>query len=460
MKSARMLIAVVAVGGLGLTGCMEARFGIVPPIRSKPFVDMTGPNMPATQPAAQAMAKPEGAPASDGEASNDPAVNALAQQIDAMSLRPITAKPEKAPDQQVSPSPNPGADNTATAANRTEGAASADRSAPVEANRTLANGPVRDRTARSVASAERAGTPDPPAPVLADVAASPAPRPEPVIQPSPAAAQAPVASANVGVEIVEVRPVMGVTAVAPAAAPGSPNQPAEPGRVQQPVNLSNVISQLEQALEQQPPTPEDVLRLRLLYLAAGMDDKSTAPVNGMDPVQAELLTAIVKTVASTRQSIQQPQNSSTAALTCADELRRLLGQQLGVSIPRVALVTKVNSFGDYEAISPLRFKQGNEIHAYVYTEISNFRSEPMDGDRLHTLVSEQVQVFDAAGKSVWERNEPKIEDVVRTPRRDFFIPFPLHLPASLPPGDYVVKVTVEDRIGGTTDQQRLSFSIQ
>jgi hypothetical protein len=213
-------------------------------------------------------------------------------------------------------------------------------------------------------------------------------------------------------------------------------------------------------MQQRPPHPEDTLRLRLLYLAAGQDEQAVAPIKDMDPVQAELLAAIVKAISSSRQAMLQPLDSNPAALTAAEELRRLIGQQAGVVIARLALVTKVTSYGDYEAISPARFKAGNEIHAYVYTEVGNFRSEPVDGDRLHTLLAEKVQVFDAAGKIVWERSENKIEDRVRSPRRDFFIPFPIHLPANLAPGDYVLKVTIEDRIGSTTDQQRLSFSIQ
>jgi hypothetical protein len=180
----------------------------------------------------------------------------------------------------------------------------------------------------------------------------------------------------------------------------------------------------------------------------------------MDPIQSELLTAVVRTVVSSRQAMLSPTSANNAALTAADELRRLLGQQAGVSVPRLALVTRVSSYGDYEEIIPLRFKSGSEIHAYAYTEVANFRSEPVDGDRLRTLLSERVQVFDGSGKVVWERIENNIEDRVRTPRRDFFIPFPVRLPAGLAPGEYVLKVTVEDRIGGTTDQKRLSFSIQ
>jgi hypothetical protein len=195
-------------------------------------------------------------------------------------------------------------------------------------------------------------------------------------------------------------------------------------------------------------------------VAAGMNDKLTEPVKGMDPIQSELLEAIIRTVASSRQAMLQPHDAGPTALTAADELRRLLGQQSGVTIPRIALVTKVFSYGDYEIISPPRFKAGTDIHAYVYTEVSNFRCEPVEGDRLRALLGQRVQVFDNAGQVVWERHESNIEDRVRTPRRDFFIPFPMRLPATLPAGDYVLKVTIEDHVGGTTDQQRLSFSIQ
>jgi hypothetical protein len=473
MKSARMLIVLVAIGGLGMTGCMEPGFSIVPPQRTMRPGDVTGPNMPATQPDDEAAAARKAPADSGGEASNDPEVNSLAKQIDAIAQRPSAAGTDEATDAagdssadsavakpaRQLPPPAPVAKRRATPApvEKTAVPPSAEKEEPVSA---VANVPSRDYpragavTIDSAQAAEKSRA-------SADIAASPTPRTTPLIQPSPVSSQSPAASANVGVEITDVRPVVNTTVASPSAAAASPNQPSQSDKTA-PVNLNSVIDQVEQTVRQQPPNPEDELRLRLLYLAAGMDEKSAAPITGMDPVQAELLTAMVKTLASARQAMQQPQGqgNNTAALASVDELRRLLGQQSGVTIPRLALVTKVTSFGDYEAINPLRFKQGSEIHAYAYTEISNFRSEPVDGDRLRTLIGEQVQVFDASGKVVWERNESKIEDIVRTPRRDFFIPFPLRLPANLPAGDYVLKVSVEDRIGGTTDQQRLSFSIQ
>ena len=39
------------------------------------------------------------------------------------------------------------------------------------------------------------------------------------------------------------------------------------------------------------------------------------------------------------------------------------------------------------------------------------------------------------------------------------VPFPINLPGELPAGDYILKVTVEDKIGATADQQKLTFSV-
>jgi len=262
--------------------------------------------------------------------------------------------------------------------------------------------------------------------------------------------------ADVEVEIVDIRPVVEPVRVA-ADVKSEANQPADRSAA---ADLKDFIAQFEQDLKQRPAHPDDALRLRLMYLAAGQDEKAVAPIQGMDPVQTELLSAIVQVVAASRQAMLNPAEANPTALAAAEDLRRLISQQSGVMIPRIALVTKITSYGDYETISPARFKVGSKIDAYVYTEVGNFRSEPTEGDRLRTWLAEKVQVFDSTGQIVWEHEEKNIEDRVRSPRRDFFIPFPVHLPAGLAAGDYVIKVTIEDRIGNTTDQQRLSFSIQ
>lgn len=482
MKSARMLVIAVAWLGLLSAGCTGMQMGIAFPVSTtRPASNGSTANdtlvnrvhgdtvtpavgdRPADK-AGDAAARTR----ADGNAdSSDPQVVALTQRIgslagrlgddktgrtstsdDRTNTRPTTTAPADVQPRDRSAGRGPQTPRTIAQVQGRDSSSAVPMTANVGVDTTAAT---------SVPPAPQAAAGDPA--MQSETTASPAPRAMPLIQPTPPSANA-ASLANVSVEIVDIRPVVTPVTSGTAAAAASANQPAQSDGTARASDLKGLIAQLEQSMQQKPPHPEDTLRLRLLYLAAGQDEQAVAPIKDADPVQAELLAAIVKAVASSRQAMLAPQNSSPAALNAAEELHRLISQQSGVTIPRLALVTKVTSYGDYEAISPARFKAGGEIHAYVYTEIANFRSEPVDGDRIHALLAEKVQVFDKTGKMIWERNEANIEDRVRTPRRDFFIPFPIHLSASLPAGDYVLKVTIEDRIGGTTDQQRLSFSIQ
>ncbi len=281
-------------------------------------------------------------------------------------------------------------------------------------------------------------------------------------RPAPAPA-AEVADADVEPPTVEILEVRAVLPASPSgegsAAAAAVNQASLPGAAAGPADLPSLIEHRKQTMARQPPRLDDEFNLRLLQIADNRDEEATAEPQGLDPVQAELMTRVLRVVADARRAIRNPTEATAAALGAAQDLCRALGQQAGVIMPKIALVTRVDSFGVYEPIQPLRFPAGKPVHAYVYTEVTNFRCEPTPDGRLRTLMSETVEVFDAAGKCLWQRSQPQLEDHSRSPRRDFFIGFPIHLPADLPVGEYVLKVTLEDRIGGTADQQRLSFSI-
>jgi hypothetical protein len=223
--------------------------------------------------------------------------------------------------------------------------------------------------------------------------------------------------------------------------------------------VSALIAQLENAIRLHPQQIEDQFKLRLLYAATGQEDRAVGPMEGVDPVQGELVAAVLRAVVSARRSMQDPITASAQALNAAEELRRLVGQQSAVMVPRLALVTRVNSFGDYEAVSPPRFPAGEPVHVFLYTEVKNFRSQTTAEGRLRTLLGERVEIFDSAGKIVWQRSEASIEDLTLSARTDFFMTMELELPPDTPAGDYVLKVTVEDKLGATTDQQRLGFTI-
>jgi hypothetical protein len=287
------------------------------------------------------------------------------------------------------------------------------------------------------------------------------PKPPALRPPTPTGAVSEAAPRGPRVSLVDVRPAVRpgqpVTTAPSAASPNRPAVAAALGPL--PSDMAAMIRQLEETVSKNPELLDDQLKLRLLYLVTGQDEKAIAPIQLGDPVQAEFITALLKTLRNSKNMIVDPASKDPSALAAVDELRRLLGQQLPVSIPRIALVTRINSFGDYQAINPPKFTAGRGIHVFLYTEVYNFRSQPTDDGKLHTVLSEKVEIFDSSGKIIWDRSEPSIVDRVVTPRRDFFIPFPINLPGELPAGDYILKVTVEDKLGATADQQKLTFTV-
>lgn len=258
------------------------------------------------------------------------------------------------------------------------------------------------------------------------------------------------------VELLDVRPAGPGDAPDPQPASPAPNEPAVMSA--EPPGWAAWIAQLQEDVATHPHHFDNQLRLRLLYLAMGQEDKAVRPPEDVDPYRGELLTTLCQVLAATGRAIENPA-AAAEALDAVDALDRLVRAQSPVAITKLALVTRVNSFGDYEAIEPPRFTSHTPLHVFCYTEVANFRSEPVDQGQLRTVLSARMEIFQADGKRVWERSIPHIEDRVFTPRRDFFVPLEIQLDAPLSVGQYVLKVTIEDKLGATTDQQRLRFEV-
>jgi hypothetical protein len=71
----------------------------------------------------------------------------------------------------------------------------------------------------------------------------------------------------------------------------------------------------------------------------------------------------------------------------------------------------------------------------------------------------RTRVLDSAGKVVLDVRDLDIEDRCRQQRLDFFIPRLVRLPATLSPGEYVVKVTISDKLGEKVAENRATFRV-
>jgi hypothetical protein len=270
------------------------------------------------------------------------------------------------------------------------------------------------------------------------------------------AAPAPDAQAP-QIEAVVIEPVQAEPAAAPGDDPAAPNQALA---AEAPANdVASEIAALEQAVAERPNDLHAIFRLRMLYFAEGFDDKATAPTPGLDPEAGALLTTMASTLASVRDAVADPFNRSSEAIAQAEQLIRQLRRQAPVRIDNALLVNRVSSFGDYDEVAEAAFPSGAAARTILYTEVSNFRSEPTDDGTYRTLLGERVEVYDANGEVVLSQAHDKIPDECRRVRSDFFLALELAVPATLPPGDYTIKVTIEDKLSATADQAHVPFTM-
>ena len=218
-----------------------------------------------------------------------------------------------------------------------------------------------------------------------------------------------------------------------------------------PSDQGPLIHQLLTRLQSQAEASADVeaeWRLRLVQLAAGRDHQAVQPSPDLSEGANGLLTALFKTVVALRDRMRNPMSTGTTALEAAEELRYKLAEQMDPVVSTIALCRRVVTFGVYDEMSPADFIAGRTIQTIVYCEIRNFQSQPKEGGLFETRLGTRLELLTTDGQSMWQYEEPEIVDLCRQRRMDFFIAQRVALPPTLPAGEYVLKVLVEDKLSG------------
>jgi hypothetical protein len=245
------------------------------------------------------------------------------------------------------------------------------------------------------------------------------------------------------------------------AAPARTNASNAPLDMQSPT-AATTLERTVPALQQQLETDKDFAaewRLRMVQLALDRDsDASSVSPNLPDDSRA-LLTAVVGTAAAARNLIRNPMLTGEEALQQVDGLRQFLSNKADPVVSVIALCRKVVTFGSYEEMASEDFVAGRPIQTIVYSEIRNLKAENGEGGMFDTRLSTRLEALTADGKSVWQREEPEIVDHCRRRRTDFFIAQRITLPPTLPAGEYVLKVLVEDKLSGRIGEASRPFSV-
>ena len=215
--------------------------------------------------------------------------------------------------------------------------------------------------------------------------------------------------------------------------------------------VDRFVSYLRERAElREDPDGEWALRLALTALQRNAE---AADVSAMLPREVgRLLPVLIRAVISVRAAARDPLLDGKEALSRVDKLHQMLADRADPVVSSLALCRKVVAFGVYEEMSDTEFVAGRTAQAIVYAQIDNLRSEETEDGEFLTRFATRLELLTAEGESVWRHEEPEIVDLCRRKRRDFFIALRIKLPATLPAGNYVMKLLVEDLLSGRADE--------
>jgi hypothetical protein len=171
--------------------------------------------------------------------------------------------------------------------------------------------------------------------------------------------------------------------------------------------------------------------------------KSIAPLPAED---RELLTTLLDGLSNFRAGLRAEANSLQSKkvaplLELADRLR----SQGELTISTAALCSSVQRFGVYVPMEPPRFIAGGKNNAAIlYCEVANFSSQLNDKKLWETKLKQEAVLYSESGLQVWSDKTDTVLEQSRNRLHDFFIADKVRLPASLPVGRYLMKMTVTD----------------
>jgi hypothetical protein len=212
-----------------------------------------------------------------------------------------------------------------------------------------------------------------------------------------------------------------------------------------------------------PSRSEDVHRLeailRLQYALAGDREEAARPIEAMRESEQSFWQyvsfAIVDLVGPER--LTSESRRFAVAIKSLEEAAAHLSAPSSLTLRSLALCRKVQDFGVVERFSRNDFTRNQEVLLYV--EVGNFAASKSGDHTYETELQGSFRVLDRSGAAVAERTLPLDRQASANLRRDYYIAYRLYIPSELPPGAYMLELTIEDKKGNKSNNALLDFNV-
>jgi len=191
------------------------------------------------------------------------------------------------------------------------------------------------------------------------------------------------------------------------------------------------------------------------------DTSSDPSLAALPPDEKQLLATVIDSLAAFRMSLRSGTGLMATRVAPLLALVDRIKAQTPLALPTLALCRSVTQFGVYDSVDPPRFTAGKDTPTIVYCEVENFTSAEQPDGRFETKLRYEAVLYSDGEHSaaVMGKKPTSIVDACRNRRRDFFLADRLTIPASLPVGKYILKVTVVDELANHVAERTVPIMI-
>ena len=230
-------------------------------------------------------------------------------------------------------------------------------------------------------------------------------------------------------------------------------------------SLSHAIEQLEKTIKDVPASDDNLrisqeVTLRMLYVCQRRLKDAMLPIEKLSNRENDYSQNQMQALYEFSNPDAMPVRSRHLSLVMNSqrEATNHLAAVSNLEVKSVAFCTEVERYGVVTKFPKYHFQADQEV--LLYCEIENVAATKLNKEGYESQLQGSYEILDSQGRKVADQLLPMEPEICQNHRRDYFIVYKIYIPQQIAPGNYQLRLTVEDMKAHKFGQNQLDFQVK
>jgi len=202
------------------------------------------------------------------------------------------------------------------------------------------------------------------------------------------------------------------------------------------------------------------ISLRMLYVIQRRLEDGTRPIEVLSGSEKDYIAHQMHALYEASNPDAMPVRSRHWSLVMNSQRKATdyLAANSNLDVRSLAFCTEVERFGVISKFPKYHFQPDQEL--LLYSEIENVAATEIKGQGFESQLQGSYEILDSQGRKIADQLLPMEPEICQNYRRDYFIVYKIFMPQQIAPGNYQLRLTVEDMKARKFGQNQLDFQIK